>query len=447
MPDLIKIGEMVTSHATASEQIEAYVLWERETSIRVYASEIESLTSAEAAGIGIRVICDGRVGISYAGTLDQKEIERTLSEARDNARFGSLDEFAGVAEPDGLLPPTLNLWSQDILETSTDKKIALALELEKLTLSKDKRIRSLNSANYGDVSVESAIVNSRGISTFSSQTYCWAWAYALASQDSETQTGYGLHASRGIDGLDIEFAAAEAANKATRMLGATKPKSGIFTAVFEPDITAALLGIVAGTLSAESVQKGRSIFSGRIGEEVGSTGLNLIDDPSDPRFFSAASYDDEGLASRRNQLIENGVLQQFLYDSYTGRKDKTHSTGSAIRGGVSGSCTPGPRAIMVAPGQDSPQEMIAKIDEGVLIQSISGVHSGVNPISGDFSVGAEGIRISNGELSGPIKEFTIASSLQKMLKDVRTIGNDLTFRPGGTAGVSLVIDNINVSGA
>lgn len=447
MADLKSIGENIISQAKGSEQIEAYILWERETSIRVYESEIESLTSAEASGIGVRVISDGRVGISYAGSLEPNDLQRVITEARDNARFGTVDPFAGLAQPDGVDPPKLNLWSSDILNTGTDKKIALAMELEKLTLSKDKRIRSLNSSNYGDVSVEAVVVNSNGISSSFEQTYCWAWAFALASHENETQTGHGLHASRALSDLDIEYAASEAADKATRMLGAKKPASGTFTAIFEPDISAALLGIIAGTLSAEAVQKGRSIFSGRLGEQVASTKLNLLDDPSDSRFFSASPFDDEGLASRKNQLITNGTLEAFLYDSYTARKDNTKSTGSAIRGGISGLCSPGPRAILVSPGSESPDEILTKVGDGVLIQSIFGIHSGVNPVSGDFSVGAEGIRISNGQLAGPIKEFTIASNLQKMIKDISAIGNDLTFRPGGTAGVTIVIDNINVSGA
>ncbi len=447
MPDLVSIGQKVIEAAQPGEEIEAYLVRESETAIRVYESEVESLTSAASSGIGIRIVSQKRVGISYAGTLEPNEIERAIAEARDNARFGSGDPYNGIASPDGVAPASLDLWSEDIISVSTRAKIEVAKELERATLSLDKRIRSLNSSNYGDVAAEAAVLNSAGIVAYSQQTYCWAWAYALASQDEETQTGYGMHASRNFAGLDIEYAAREAAEKATRMLGATKPSSGLFCAVFEPDIASALISIISSTLSAEAVQKGRSIFAGRIGEQVASKGFTLLDDPTDMRFFSSAAYDDEGLASRSNVLISDGELKSFLYDSYTGRKGDHPSTGSAIRGGIAGSTSPGPRATMVVAGDSSPGDIVAGIDEGVLIQSISGVHSGVNPISGDFSVGAEGIRIRHGELQGAIKEFTIASNLQKMLKEISAIGNDLTFRPGGSAGVTLAIDNINVSGS
>ncbi len=447
MLDLVTIGQSVIDSALANEEIEAYLVRESETAIRVYESDVESLTSADSSGIGIRIVSQKRVGISYAGTLEPDEIARAVAEARDNARFGSADPYAGVASPDDVAPANLDVWANDLGATSTQAKIDAAMSLEKATLSLDKRIRSLNSANYGDVSAEAAVLNSRGVVAYTRQTYCWAWVYALASQNEETQTGYGMHASRDFAGLDIEHAANEAAKKATRMLGATKPTSGLFRAVFEPDISSALISIISSTLSAESVQKGRSIFAGRLGESVAAAELTLVDDPTDKRFFSAASFDDEGLASRRNVLIENGELKSFLYDSYTGRKDDHPSTGSAIRGGIAGSISPGPRATMLAAGDASPEEIVAKVNDGVLIQSISGIHSGVNPISGDFSVGAEGIQIRNGELQGAIKEFTIASNLQKMLKDIVSVGSDLTFRPGGSAGVTLAIDNINVSGS
>ncbi|KJF17024.1 TldD/PmbA family protein [Acidithrix ferrooxidans] len=447
MPDLIKIGQRIADMASGGEEIEAYAIWERETSIRVYNSEIESLTTSESSGIGIRVIRDKRVGISYAGTLEDDDLKRALEEARDNSRFASQDPFAGIAEPDGVDGPKLNLWSVDITNTPTENKISLALELEKVTLSKDRRIKSLNSSNYGDVSVESAIVNSKGIASYTQQTYCWLWAYALAMQDDETQTGFGLHASRDFAGIDLEYAAQEAAYKSTRMLGAKKPKSSNLIAVFEPDISSSFIGIISSTLSAEAVQKGRSIFSGRVGENVANSRLNLIDDPSDPRFFSSANYDDEGLASRQNLLIKNGSLKGYLYDSYTARKEGVAPTGSAIRGGIAGSCSPGPRAPYIEPGERSKEEIVSEITDGVLIQSVSGIHSGVNPVSGDFSVGAEGIRIHDGELKEPIKEFTIASNLQKMLLDIRSIGSDLTIRPSGAAGVTLAIGNINLSGS
>ena len=188
------------------------------------------------------------------------------------------------------------------------------------------------------------------------------------------------------------------------------------------------------------------MFAERLGESVGSSLLTLIDDPTDVRSFTATDADGEGLAARRNVLIENGVLQKFVHNAYSARRAGTVSTGNAVRGFKS---TPsvGCLSVSLVPGISEPAALIAGIDDGVLVQEVSGLHSGVNPVSGDFSTGAEGLRIRNGELAEPVREFTIASTLQKMLRDVQAVGSDLQFLPMNATGVSLVVADLTVSGS
>jgi PmbA protein len=231
------------------------------------------------------------------------------------------------------------------------------------------------------------------------------------------------------------------------MLGATKPASERLTVVLDPWVTAQFLGILAFTLNGESVLKGRSLFADRLGEEVATPIITLVDDPTDVRAFTATDTDGEGLATRRNALIEGGVLNKFVHNAYTARRMMgTTSTGSAVRGFKS---TPavGCMATMLQPGDKTPAELVAEVGDGVLVQEVAGLHSGVNPISGDFSTGAEGLRIRGGQLGEPLREFTIASTLQKMLKDIVAVGNDLEFLPMSAAGVSVVIRDVTLSGA
>ena len=183
------------------------------------------------------------------------------------------------------------------------------------------------------------------------------------------------------------------------------------------------------------------MFAGRLGEEVASPLITLTDDPTDSRAYTATEIDSEGLAARRNVLIQNGVLQMYVHSSYSARRAETKSTGNAVGGGV------GCMALQLTPGTKSQEELIAGIEEGVLIQSVQGLHSGVNPISGDFSTGASGVMIRNGKIAEPIREFTIASTLQRMLLDVQAIGNDVDWLPSRAAGVTLVIDDVTMSGA
>ncbi|MFN8040378.1 MAG: TldD/PmbA family protein [Acidimicrobiales bacterium] len=443
--DLLAVADRVVGRAGPGEQVEAVVVRGTDTEIKVYEGEVESLSSAQSQGIGIRVVRDGRQGFAYAGTLDESVIDETLAEARDNAGFGEVDEWFGLAEPDGVAVADLDLYRDELVSFATDRKVELAIELERAVRAADARIVGIESAEYVDSVGEAAIVTTTGIRSLSRDTSCYVATYALAEQAGEVQTGFGFSVGHQPSELDVAVAATEAADRATRMLGAVKPASERLTVVLDPWVTAQLLGILAFTLNGESVLKGRSLFADRLGEEVASPLITLVDDPTDPAFFTATDTDGEGLATRRNSLIEGGVLQMFVHNAYTGRRAGAASTGSAVRGFSS---TPGVgcMATSLVPGDRSPAELIAGVGDGILVQEVSGLHSGVNPVSGDFSTGAEGLRIRGGELAEPVREFTIASTLQKMLKDVTAVGDDLTQLPMSAAGVSLVVADVTLSG-
>jgi PmbA protein len=445
--DLLGLATKVAGWARDGEQVEAFVARGRDTEVQVFEGEVESLSSAESAGIGIRVVNGPRQGFAYAGSLDPEVVEETLAEARDNAGFATEDEFVGLASPDGVSPAELDLWRDDLASFPASEKVALALELERAVRAGDPRIRQVQASAWGDGAVESAVATSTGIRASSRRTSCYLSAYAVAGSGSETQTGGGYSVGRSPADLDLEKAAGDAVERATRLLGAVKPRSSHLTVVFEPRITASILGILAGTLDGEAVLKGRSLFANRLGEEVSVGELTLVDDPTDPEAYGATRYDAEGLATRRNVLIENGVLQRFLYNTYSARRAGTVSTASAVRGGFKSAPGTGARALSLVPGSLSPSAVLAQVGEGLMVQSISGVHSGVNMVSGDFSVGAEGMLIKDGELASPVREFTIASTIQRMLGGVVAIGDDLERLPSNAAGVTLAVADVSMSGA
>ena len=202
---------------------------------------------------------------------------------------------------------------------------------------------------------------------------------------------------------------------------------------------------MAGSLTGDVVLKGRSPFADRLGEQIAAEWLTLVDDPTDARSIAADSHDGEGLATRRNVLIDRGRLSGYLYDGATGRRAGQASTASAVRGSRS-LPSPGVQVMVIEPGQQPADQLLAGIDVGIALRTMNGLHSGVNPVSGDFSVGAEGRMIRNGELAEPVREITIAGSLQRMLLDVRAVGSDLTWLPGGTGMASLVLDDISLGG-
>ena len=447
MTELLDIATRVAGWANAGEQVEAFVVHESETEVRAYEGEIESLTRAESRGIGVRVIADGKQGYAYAGTLDEDALTETLREARDNAGFAEADDFNGLATPDGVAPADLELWSDGLSGFSTDDKVALAIELERLTRAAEPRIAGIESAEYIDTAYESAVATSTGIATTSRETGCYVATYALAEEDGETQTGFGFSLGRDPSTLDPSVAASDAAERATRLLGASKPSSERLTVVLDPWVTAQFLGIVGHTLTGEAVLKGRSMFADRMGDTVAASSITLVDDATDPAAFTASAVDGEGLATRRVPLIVDGELQAFLHNAYSGRRASSPSTGSAVRGGFKSGPGVGAHALALVPGDRSPADLIADIDNGFLVQGVAGLHSGVNPVSGDFSTGAEGLRIRNGAVAEPIREVTIASTLQRLLQDIVAIGDDLQWLPMSAAGVSLVVADVTMSGA
>jgi PmbA protein len=446
MSEVAELAATVAGWARDGEQVEVYVSRSRGTTVRAYGGEVESMSQAESAGIGVRVIRDGRQGFAYAGTHHGDAPAETLAEARDNASFGTADDHAGLAVPDGVAPADVDPWDDALASAAPDDKVELALALERAVLDGDPRIKGVRTAIYGDGMGESAVVTSTGIrSTWRSGT-CYLSVSALAADGDETQTGYGVSVGRRLDDLDLDEAAEDAVERSTRMLGSRQPKSGRLTVVLDPHVTASFLGIIGGTLNGESVLKGRSLFAGRVGDAVASPLVTLVDDPTDTDSLGAAAYDAEGLASRRNVLFDGGVLQGFLYDSWSARRAGVASTASAVRGYSS---TPGPsaRALALVPGTLSADELLAEVGDGLLVQGVTGLHSGVNAVSGDFSVGAEGVMIRDGRPAEPVREMTIASTLQRMLRDVVAVGADREWLPGGTGSASLAISDVSLSGS
>ena len=392
------------------------------------------------------MITDGRQGLSWAGVLDDAALAACVAEARDNASFSTRDELAGLAEPDGVEPVPMDLYDARLAQVSPEEKIGLALELERAVLAGDSRMTGLESADYADAMSASAIATTTGLRRSSAETSVYLGAYALAGEREATTTGFGFSVARSIEGLDPAGAAADAVDRAVRMLGASKAPGGRLTVVFDPYVTSQFLGVISEMLSGEAVLKGRSPFGGRSGEQVAATSVTLLDDATDATALSASDVDGEGLACRRVQLIEDGVLRGFLHNSYTGRASGEGSTGSAQRGSHRTVPGVGPHVVKLVPGATSPEQLVAGIDDGLLVVELAGLHSGVNPVSGDLSVGVEGLRIRDGQVAEAVREVTIASTLQRMLNDVVAIGDDLTYFPWESTGVTLAIADVTMSG-
>jgi PmbA protein len=442
------VARAVVGAAGRDEEIEAYVVRSRETEIKVFDGSVESLAVAEVEGVGVRVIADHRQGYAFAGSFDPDVVAETVADARDNATFGEPDEAFGLPRPDevgGVTAADLDLWRDDLLAVPADRKVELALETEAATRGADPRVRGVEAVDYSDRALEVVVASSLGLTAATRRTGCSIGASALAGEGAETQTGYGFSLGRTVADLDVASAARDAATRATRLLGARQPRSRRLPVILDPMVTRSVVALVGAALSGEAVLKGRSMFRDRAGEEVAAPVVSIVDDPTILEAFGAAAYDDEGVPTRRTELVAGGRLDGFLHDVYSARRSGTATTGSAVRGFKS---TPGvgARALHLVPGSRDPEALLASVPEALYVQSVSGLHSGTSPVSGDFSVGAEGLMVRDGAFAEPVREVTIASTLPRMLRDVLEVGSDLTWLPGA-AGLTLVIDGMTMSGA
>lgn len=446
---LLAIARGVVERTGGGEEVEAYVSASQGTDVRVYDGDVEHLVTAGSEGIGVRVVVDHRQGFAWAGSLDADVVESTLQDARDNARFAQPDEWQGVTRPDeveGVAVPVLDLWREDLLAVGTEEKVAFALELERATRAGDPRVKLVEAAEYGDGAGAAALANSLGVEATTRRTVCSCTSSIIAADGDDQQTGYGFSVGRTFSDLEPLVAATDAITRATRLLGAKQAKSRRIPVVFDPLVSASLVGLVAGACNGERLLKGRTMFAGRLGERVAAEAVTLVDDPTIAEAYGASAYDSEGVPTRRTEMIVDGVLTTFLQNVYTGRRSGQGTTGSGSRG-VSSTPGVGSRALSLAPGARTPAEIRATVPEALFVQSLSGLHSGTNIVSGDFSVGATGLMVRGGEWAEPVREVTIASTLGRMLLDVLAVGSDVTWLPGGAAGVTLLVDGMTLSGS
>ncbi len=444
--ELASIAEQVLATARPGEQLEVAVSRSVSTSVKAYGGQVESLTVADRAGIGVRVIVGGRLGFASAGSLDAEIVEDVVAQARDNVAYAAPDEHVRLAIPDGLEPARLDLWDEAVLSTAVDRKIAMAVELEGRVLADDPRVTGVRTAGYADRAVTSVVAGTNGLVAETSSTNAALSVLALAREHDQTQTGSGSSFGRGPGDLCVAEAADAAVHRATSLLGATQPASRRVTLVLEPRMASSVIGVIGGMLGGDRVLKGRSPFADRIGDTIADPRFTMIDDPTRSDSFGAGAYDGEGLATRANPLVIDGVLQRFLYDATSASRAGTTSTASAVRS-VRSTPAPGWQALAVAPGDATLEELIASVDDGLLVHSLAGLHSGTNAVSGDFSVGAEGITIRDGQLAEPVREATIASTLPRLLLDIERLGCDVEHRPGGVSCPAMTIANVSLSGS
>jgi PmbA protein len=404
---------------------------------------VDALSFSDTLTLGLRVFRNGRMGFSYGFRRDEDAVARMVEEAVFGADSSDPDPAYGLPDGDGE-PPDADLYDPEWESLDDRRKAEFASSLEDAVLSRDKRMKRVRSASLKEAISRVRYWNSDGCEREGRLSRYFASVDAVAEEGDEGQTGYGFGFARRFFDLSIDAVADEAAGRALRMLGSGRLRTGRMPAVLENAAAADLVETLSPSFLAPNVVKGKSMLAGKIGREVVSRRLTVADDPLDPGGSGSEVFDGEGTPSRKTALVEDGVLLGYLCDAFWGRKMGTGSTSGSRRPGPKVPPTAGPSNIRVSPGKKSLDELVRAMGSGILITEFLGIHT-ADPVSGDFSVGAAGIRIEGGREAGPVRGFAVSGNVLALLSGVVDAGSD--FRWFGTIGTpSLALTEIAVGG-
>jgi PmbA protein len=416
-----------------------------EFSAGVRMREVETLKEAGSRAAGLRILKGLHTGSAYTSDLSPDGIRHMVRSAVELVQITTADPHAGLPDASemGSIPGDLGMYCSDVESLPTDLKIDMARRAEDAALSADPRITNSEGASFDTHLGQHAFANSRGFSGDYRASYCSLSTVPVARQGDSMERDYWYTTARSFAGLDKpEDVGRIAAARTVRRLGAVKVETKRVPVIFEPRTARSLLDNIFDAVHGGAIYRNESFLAGKLGERVASEKLTVIDDGTIPGLFGTSPFDDEGVPTRRTVVIENGVLKSYLLNTYTARKLGLRTTGNASRG-LAGNAGVGNGNLYIEKGAAPPEQLIAGIRDGFYVTELIGF--GVNIVTGDYSRGAAGLWIRNGELAFPVSEVTIAGKLQDMLLNLEAVGADLEFR-GSMAAPTLVLAEMTVGG-
>jgi PmbA protein len=402
----------------------------RQLSMEVRNGELETIQESTSHGAGFRVFREGKMGFAHSNDLSDTSLNQAIESAVSCAGQMTADEHSvlpshtGVTQVEGLYDP-------DIGRVSMEEKIGMITRLEELAMA-DSRITVSNGASYGEGEGSVFLANSNGMAKSYRSGACGYGVSVVAEKGDQKSSG-GENCSRRYfsDLLSPEEVAEEAARSAFEMLDPQMVRTQRAPVVFHPDVAGSLLGGILGAINGERVLQGASFLADSVGQKIASDLLTIIDDGTRAKGLASSPFDGEGVPTQRRTIVEQGVLQGFMYNTMVASRAGVESTGNASRGGFSSLPGIGPHAFYVEAGTTDPEEIIGSVRNGLYLKSVTGY--GINPVSGNFSGGAQGFWIQNGRLAFPVMGLTIAASADEMLNGIDMLGNDLDLNRTMTA--------------
>ncbi|HWE22321.1 MAG TPA: TldD/PmbA family protein [Myxococcales bacterium] len=443
---LLEVCEQLVSLAkrAGASDAEAYAERTRESSVKVRDGNVEELHQATSKGVGLRVFSAGRLGFAYGTDFSREGLRKLAQDALALAKGAAKDEFNELPRGKSLGRGPEGAYDPAIEEIDPAWKLRVARAAEQAATRVDPRVRKFDSTGAGDYLAHSAIASSKGAAGESRASYVYLYCSPVAEADGQLQTASWSDTRRRL----AELQAAEeigriAAQRAARMLGARKVKTQKAAIIFEPQQAAGFFGGLAGAVNGDLVHKKSSFLARLLGKRIASEQVTLADDATLAAGLATRPFDGEGVASQRTLVIDRGVLKNFLYDTYTARKAGARSTGNAARSWAS---LPhiGTSNFILERGTVAPEEIVRTTKRGLLVTAMLG--SGANVVTGEYSRGANGLWIEDGQIVHPVQEVTVSGSLLDLLSSIDAVGTDLELR-SSIAAPTLRIAEAMISGS
>lgn len=425
-------------------EMEAFITGENNLNLRVFRGEIDSYSVEDGRGLGFRGLVGDTMGYSYTEKVDESSVEMLVKDALENASVVRSDAKEVIFGGSPAYPQVETVYPA-LDEVAPRQKIDLAMAIDREARGADERVSIVQSmVQSGRRRV--SLFNTRGVALDYEANGISAGLQVVVRQGNETKTAWEFEFFTDLAQLDAAELARKAVTEAVSLLGAGTLPSGRYPVVFRYNTAATMLETFVSSFSAENVQKGMSLLEGKIGQAIASELVTIMDDPLLPLRRYTRPFDGEGVASQTKAVVEGGVLRTHLHNLKTATKAGVESTGNASRASYKSSVGVSPSNMYIAKGACSYDELLKKMDRGVIVISLAGTHSGANPISGDFSLGAEGYLVEGGQIIRPLKQFTIAGNFFRVLQGIVAIGDDLEFGMGHIGAPSVLVEELAVGG-
>jgi len=449
--NLAEIGEQVLDLAKKSgaDQAELYVERSSTTAVYVKDQSIENLTATDTAGIGLRVLKKGSaLGFGNANRFDADSLKQLVENTVASARGSSPDEFNCFAQPKAPRDNDLQILDERIESVPVEEKIKRGFLLESAAKAIDSRVKRTAYIVYADGVSRVGIYNTLGVSFEYSSSSSQGVSWVAAVEGSSVESGISEAASTMFEGLDCEAIGQDAARRAVALLGGKQMASGRMPVMLDGRAAGQFLIFLSMLISADNVQKGKSMLAGKLGKDIASSRVTIVDDGLLLGGLATAPVDGVGIPQQRTTIVENGELRAFIHDCYTAKKGDKTSTGNANRRGYKTPPTVGTTNFYVEPGEANREQMLAEAGNGVLVTSIRDLFAGMDIATGDFSIPAQGIMVEGGKPTYPVKDFHVSGNLFKMLSDVVLLGRDLSWSNAGRYGTpDLLIGELSIAGS